>query len=239
MKINQPSTPTGALGTAQASATTLGVTTDADMPSMGGRFASAYPLYDGTNRMLVSWAPCLVLDTTVTPNTTSVCSASNTTGPNVQLASPQYTIWIYDVSHGTLSPILGAESSTVIVEPVIMQARTPVPTFIPDMVPTGAAAALANNTNGGLGLLVIRSVYDFDGVDKVAAETNGAVANIAALADPKQATANQRPARFVRIVKAVEIPTRRSARSTTRRLVLRAWACARFLPTRRWSRTVR
>ena len=162
------------------------------MPSLGGRFASDYPLYDGTNRMLVSWAPCLELDTTVTPNTTSVCSASNTTGPNVQLASPQYTIWIYDVSHGTLSPILGAESSTVIVEPVIMQARTPVPTFIPDMVPTGAAAALANNTNGGLGLLVIRSVYDFDGVDKVAAETNGAVANIAALADPKRATADRR-----------------------------------------------
>ena len=209
VEINQPSTPTGAPGTAQASATTLGVTTDADMPSMGGRFASAYPLYDGTNRMLVSWAPCLVLDTTVTPNTTSVCSASNTAGPNVQLASPQYTIWIYDVSHGTLSPILGAESSTVIVEPVIMQARTPVPTFIPDMVPTGAAAALANNTNGGLGLLVIRSVYDFDGVDKVAAETNGAVANIAALADPKQATADQRPARFVRIEKAVEIPDKK------------------------------
>src|SRR5882672_5699428 len=209
VEITQPSTPTGAAGTAQSSATTLGVTTDANLPSMGGRFASAYPLYDGTNRMLVSWAPCLVLDTTVTPNTTSVCNASNTTGPNVQLASPQYTIWIYDVTHGTLSPILGAESSTVIVEPVIMQARTPVPTFIPDMVPTGAAAALANNTNGGLGLLVIRSVYDFDGVDKVAAETNGAVANIAALADPKQATANQRPARFVRIEKAVEIPDKK------------------------------
>ena len=54
-------------GTAQTSATTLGVTTDANMPSMGGRFASVYPLYDGTNRMLVSWSPCLVLDTTVTP----------------------------------------------------------------------------------------------------------------------------------------------------------------------------
>jgi hypothetical protein len=209
VEINQPSTPTGAPGTAQSSATTLGVTTDADMPSMGGRFASAYPLYDGTNRMLVSWAPCLVLDTTVTPNTTSVCNASNTSGANVQLASPQYTIWIYDVTHGTLSPILGAEASTVIVEPVIMQARTPVPTFIPDLVPTGAAATMASNSNGGLGLLVIRSVYDFDGVDKVAAETNGAFPNIAALADPKQAKADQRPARFVRIVKAVEIPDKK------------------------------
>jgi hypothetical protein len=122
------------------------------------------------------------------------------------MASPQYTIWIYDINQGTLSPILGAETNTVIVEPVIMQARTPVPAFIPDVVPTGAAATLANNTNGGLGLLVIRSVYDFDGVDTVAAATNGAFPNIAALADPKQAKADQRPARFVRIEKAVEIP---------------------------------
>jgi Hydrazine synthase alpha subunit middle domain len=206
VEINQPSTPKGSAGTAQTSATTLGVTTDANLPSMGGRFASAYPLYDGTNRMLVSWAPCLVLNSNVTPATTSVCTASNTSGANVQLAPPQYTIWIYDVTKGTLSPILGAQTGTVIVEPVIMQARTPIPTPIPDFVPTGAAANLANNSNGGLGLLVIRSVYDFDGHDTVGAETQNAFPNIAALADPKQAKADQRPARFVRIEKAVEIP---------------------------------
>jgi hypothetical protein len=206
VEINQPATPKGAPGTAQSSATTLGVTTDANLPSLGGRFASAYPLYDGTNRMFVSWAPCLVLDTTVTPNTTSVCTTANTGGANVQLAPPQYTIWIYDVSNSTLSPILGAEAGMVIVEPVIMQVRTPLPTFIPDVKPTGAAANLADNTNGGLGILVIRSVYDFDGVDTVAAETANAFPNIAALADPKLATADQRPARFVRIEKAVEIP---------------------------------
>jgi hypothetical protein len=206
VEMKQPATPMGAAGTAQISATTLGVTTDANKPSMGGRFASAYPLYDGTNRMLVSWAPCLVLDTTVTPNTTSVCTAGNTSGANVTLAPPQYTIWIYDVSVGTLSPILAAETDTVIVEPVIMQARTPLPTFIPDVVPTGAAATMADNTNGGLGLLVIRSVYDFDGIDEVSAETSGATPNIAALADPKLTKADMRPARFVRIEKPVEIP---------------------------------
>ncbi len=118
----------GAAGTAQSSATTLGITTDSDKPSLGGRFASAYPLYDGTNRMLVSWAPCLVLDTTVTPTATKVCDNDNTSGPNVQLAPPQYTIWIYDLDKGTLSPILGAQTNTVIVEPVIMQARTNPPT---------------------------------------------------------------------------------------------------------------
>jgi hypothetical protein len=60
----------------------------------------------------------------------------------------------------------------------------------------------------GLGVLEIRSVYDFDGVDKVAIETNNAVPSIAALADPKQATAIQRPARFIRVEKAVEIPSK-------------------------------
>src|ERR1700722_5722942 len=74
VEFNQPSTPTGASGAsgaAQSSATTLGVTTDANMPSMGGHFTSAYPLYDGTNRMLVSWAPCLI---TNTDGTTSICN---------------------------------------------------------------------------------------------------------------------------------------------------------------------
>jgi hypothetical protein len=119
------------------------------------------------------------------------------------LAPPQYTIWLYDDSAGTLSPVLAAEPNTVIVEPVILQKRTPVPTFIPDVVPTGTAATLATD---GLGILDIRSVYDVDGVDAVSVDTGGALPNIAAIADPKQATAAERPARFVRIVKAVEIP---------------------------------
>ena len=40
VEIHQPSSPTGAAGTAQTEATTLGVTTDANMPSAGGRFVS-------------------------------------------------------------------------------------------------------------------------------------------------------------------------------------------------------
>ena len=33
-------------------------------PSPGGRFNSAYPLWDGTNRILVSWTQCRLLDDT-------------------------------------------------------------------------------------------------------------------------------------------------------------------------------
>jgi hypothetical protein len=195
VEINQPSSPTSTVkGPGQTSATSLGVTTDANMPSAGGRFYSMYPLYDGTNRMLVSWAPCLVL---TTAGTTEVCSNTNTTGANVTLAPPQYTVWIYDFDAGTLSPLLSAEEGTEIVEAVVLQARTPTPAFIPPLSPSNPAQqALVNNE---VGVLNISSVYDFDGVDT-------AKPNIATQADPSQAAFYTRPARFVRIEKAVEIP---------------------------------
>jgi len=195
VEINQPSSPTStAKAPGQASATALGVTTDANMPSAGGRFHSFYPLYDGTNRMLVSWAPCLVLSTT---GATEVCTSTNTTGANVKLAPPQYTLWLYDFDSGTLSPMLSAEAGVEIVEPVILQARTPTPPFIPDFTPSNAAQqTLVNNE---VGILNISSVYDYDGVDT-------ATPNIAGQANPANASFYTRPARFVRIEKAVEIP---------------------------------
>ncbi len=197
VEIHQPATSSGAPGTAQTSLTNLGVTTDASMPSLGGRFASVFPLYDGTNRMLVSWSPCLVLDTTVTPNTTNLCTASNTSGTNVTLAPPQYTLWIYDLDKGTLGPVLSADVGTMVVEPVILQPRKPAPVTLVDAAPApGQATTMAN---AGVGLLDISSVYDVDGVDTAAP-------NIAAVSNPGQAAFYTRPYRFIRIQKAVEIP---------------------------------
>ena len=81
VEFDQASTPTpGTSGSGQTSATALGVTTDANKPSLGGRFASVYPLYDGTNRMLVSWAPCLVLN--ADGSVTIVISRGMTAHPN-------------------------------------------------------------------------------------------------------------------------------------------------------------
>ena len=209
VEIHQQAVPSAAGtpatgGTGQVSATTLGVTTDPDKPSLAGRFGSVYPLFDGTNRMLVSWAPCLVL-ASATSSTTSVCNSGNTTGATVTLAPPEYTIRVYDFAAGTLSPILAAESGLMILEPVILQARVPAPTAALPSPPTTESTTLAGL---GQGILDIRSVYDFDGVDTVATQTGHAVPSIAALADPKQATADQRPARFIRVEKAVEIPSK-------------------------------
>ncbi len=200
VEINQQSSATGtAKGPGQSSATSLGVTTDSNLPSPGGRFYSMYPLYDGTNRILVSWAPCLL---TAADGSTQVCSSTNITATGapatgLTLSPPQYTVWVYDFDAGTLMPLLSAEQGTEIVEPVVLQARTPVPTFIPDATPANAAQqTLVNN---GVGILDIASVYDFDGVDT-------AKPDIATQANPMQASFYTRPARFVRIEKAVEIP---------------------------------
>src|SRR6201996_2258495 len=197
VEIHQPGAPSGAAGTAQTSITNLGVTTDANMPSLGGRFASVFPLYDGTNRMLVSWSPCLVLDTTVTPNATNLCTSANTSGANVTLAPPQYTLWVYDLDKGTLGPVLSADAGTMVVEPVVLQPRTPAPQILVAAAPApGQATTMAN---AGIGLLDISSVYDVDGVDT-------ATPNIPGVSDPGQATFYSRPYRFIRIQKAVEIP---------------------------------
>jgi Hydrazine synthase alpha subunit middle domain len=204
VEIHQPSSPTGtpgtgqSTGTGQSSATTLGVTTDANMLSLGGRFAAAYPLYDGTNRMLVSWSPCLVVDTSVTPASTDVCTTTAINGTTVQQAPPQYTLWVYDFGAGTLGPVLSADAGIMITEPVILQARKPAPPVIPAFDPTSSAAA-QNMANNGVGLLNISSVYDFGGVDI-------ATPNIAGQANPGEADFYSRPYRFIRIQKAVEIP---------------------------------
>jgi hypothetical protein len=195
VEITQSSTPSPATGVGQTSATALGITTDAGLPSLGGRFASAYPLYDGTNRMLVSWSPCLLL----TGSVTTLCNASNIAAATVMQAPPEYTLWIYDFDTGTLSPVLSAAAGIMTVEPVILQARKPVPTFIPDAVPTTVAAQ--NEVTAGVGILDINSVYDVDGMDT-------ATPNISAQSDPGEAAYYTRPVRFIRIEKAVEKPGR-------------------------------
>jgi hypothetical protein len=207
VEFDQAATPTGATCEAgapaspavssQTSATPLGVTTDMNTPSLGGRFYSAYPLYDGSDRMLVSWSPCLIENVNTTPATVSVCTNANTSGATVEQAPPEYTVWIYDFAAATLAPVLSAEAGTMIVEPVLLQKRAPAPAYIPDFAP--ATAAEQSLVAAGVGVLQISSVYDFDGLDT-------ANPDIAGVSNPAQPTFYARPYRFVRIVHPVEIP---------------------------------
>lgn len=185
----------GLPGPAQVSATPNQVRTD-DPPSMGGRFSSAFPLWDGTDRVLVSWAICRLIEDVGNGPTIVPCTDERLADPNAQTAAPLYGIWMYDPIDQTQLPVVVGEEGVLIGEVVAAQPR-PNPQVILDKA---AGVDLDPDLVAeSVGILNIRSVYDLDGVDIAAP-------NAAALADPAVATADQRPARFLRVVKAVSIP---------------------------------
>src|SRR6185437_8129894 len=177
-------------GPAQTRATANDVI-DVPGPSPGGRFNSAYPLWDGTNRILVSWSQCRLQDATQNPPAIVPCTDARLADPTVKTAAPLYSLWMFDPTQNTLLPIMPPVEGVMVTDVVASQPR-PVPNIILDQL-------LASGQDPTLGELDIKSVYDFDGVDT-------AKPNIATLADPGKTPAAQRPARFVRLEKAVSIP---------------------------------
>lgn len=189
-------------GPAQTPATANLVTTDGSI-SPGGRFASAWPLDDGTNRALVSWSSCRVdINTQILP-----CTPTNLADPAAVEADPIYGIFIYDMDNNTQIPIVPPQEGFEFTDVVAVSPKLP-PNIIFDAQPGAGLEATANAADAGI--LNIRSVYDLDGVDNVS-NLNPNYADIAAIADPDNwpingTTNGPRPARFLRIVKGVGIP---------------------------------
>jgi hypothetical protein len=116
------------------------------------------------------------------------------TSPLPVVAPPLYGVWMYDPTTQTQQPIVIGEEGVVISDIVAAQPRR-TPTPIPDKLPgVDFDAELAAEEAG---IINIRSVYDLDGV---------AAVNIAAIANPVVTPPANRPARFLRIEKAVAIP---------------------------------
>jgi Hydrazine synthase alpha subunit middle domain len=182
-------------GPAQTPGTTNNVVTIPG-PSPGGRFISAYPLLDGSNRILVSWSQCRLLDNTQTPPAIVPCTSTALAQPNVQVALPLYSVWLFDPTQNTIDPIMPPVEGTMVTDVAVAQPRPPT-TVIQDKV--GGVGLDENLLNAGVGVIDIRSVYDIDGVDT-------AVPSIAAVADPVQTPPDTRRARFIRLEKAVSIP---------------------------------
>jgi hypothetical protein len=180
----------GLTGPAQTRATTNDVI-DVPGPSPGGRFDSAYPLWDGTNRILVSWSQCRLLDNTQNPPAIVPCTDARLADPTVQTAPPLYSVWMFDPTQNTILPIMPPVEGVMVTDVVAAQPRT-LPNIILDQV-------LPEGDDPTIGEIDIKSVYDFDGVDT-------ANPDIATVADPTKTPAAQRPARFVRLEKAVSIP---------------------------------
>ncbi len=204
-------------GPAQEDATINDVVTVPGEPSPGGRYFSAYPIQDGTTRLIVSWSQCRLIeiladdgdpatiDEAIVPCTAErlanilIIDPNNVVIPvegDFIVAPPLYGIWIYDPRDDTQLPIVVGEEGFMFTEVVAADTR-PVPPVIID----GSNDYLLDSTlaNAGEAVLNIRNVYDFDGAILPGID-------VAALADPVQTLATDRAARFLRIEKAVSIP---------------------------------
>ena len=181
----------GLTGPAQQTATVHDVTTDGT-PSLGGRLSSAFPLFDGTHRMLISWSQCRLMEGDVIVP----CTTERLADPAAVEAPPLFGIFIYDIDQETQLPIVVPEEGVVFTDVVAADAR-PLPTIRYDKEDTGELDPTLVSERAGL--LHIRSVYDMDGLDT-------AVPDIATVADPGATLAADRTPRFLRLIKMVTIP---------------------------------
>ncbi|NOY72002.1 MAG: hypothetical protein GXP14_06440 [Gammaproteobacteria bacterium] len=188
----------------QLPATNNTILTDTS-PSLSGRFGAAYPFWDGTDRALVSWTPCrLVENKTVTdPGIIVPCSVDKITADDLEEAAPLYGVYIYNRATHTQLPITIPEENIFISDLVSAQPRT-APTIILDQI--AGADLNADYIDEGVGVLHIRSVYDFDGRFNNLNSNGENATSVNNLADPALVSADERAARFLRIVKAVSIP---------------------------------
>lgn len=181
--------------------------------SQYGRFSTPYPLWDGTNRALVAWSPsCAAVSEANCP--TVVNPLTGALDP--EEATPVYGVYMLNLSDKSMRPVVTAPPGYAVLDPVAIQAR-PQPNQISDKTLDALLIAKPSQIGTtGVGILNVKSVYDTDGQGRMGAAvlvtgesipTLGGVADIARLKDPLRTSAEQRPARFIRITKAV--PTQR------------------------------
>ncbi len=186
----------GLIADAQELLITGDLNLDDNTPPLQGRYASVWPLTDGTNRLLVSWSQCRLRDTTSDPADPVIapCTPENLADANFVEADPLYGVWMHDLDQDTAQPIVTGSPGQVHTDARVMESRLPPPVLL-DKTP--GVDIDADLVAANVGLVNIRSVYDFDGT---------AIADIDVLADPGQTAAILRPARFARFVKSVSMP---------------------------------
>jgi len=182
--------------TQNAVLTAVDTTSNLPVISPGGRFSSAFPLWDGTGRILVTWSECRLQNTagTILPCTAANLAAASGATPTLTAAPVLYSAWILDPAANTFKPIVTPSEGVFVTDIVALQPRPAVQAFIADSYQPGSSP---------VGIIDIRSVYDWDG----AAWSGTGAGGIAGLA---QTEADLRPARFLRIEKAVSIPDKKT-----------------------------
>lgn len=161
-----------------------------------GRFASVWPLEDGTERMLITWSQCRLVETTDGVDNIVPCTAArleNEATPPVE-AEPLYGLWILDAANDLQQPVVTPQEGTMISEAVVVSKRT-TPFFQGRTVDDETQALINEN----VGVLHIRSIYDLDGM-------NIATPDFRTAANPVLTPAAERGALFLRLVKPVSLP---------------------------------
>ncbi len=169
------------------------------VPSPRGRFASVAPLYDGSDRLLVTWSQCRLLDPASPDPLNPIiipCTPALLAMQGIEEAPPLYGVWMFNVTDGTQQPLVTPQEGFAYTEAVVMEARTPPAVRLDKVAGLDFDPDLVSES---VGEVHIRSVYDIDGT---------ATASIDTLRDPALTTAAQRPARFLRVIKPVSLPDR-------------------------------
>ncbi len=201
-------TPTGVASSTEAheSLSPGQVNTD-DSLSPLGYFSSAYPLYDDTNRFLVTWSQCRINE--VNGETVNPCvdrfielveGQDPMTGQYAE-ANPEYGLWVLDLDSGTQLPIKIPRGEAFFTEAVMV-------TSYPEPVALGPTTIDTEAADENLGIVHIRNLFDVDGNDLVSSfETVPAPGDIATYADPMQMPFTAKDARFLRLIKPVPLPS--------------------------------
>src|SRR5690606_18444518 len=99
------------------------VNIDPELISLHGRFASLAPLYDGTNRLLVSWSQCRLLQTATESfhACLSTLLVDGVPAEGYEEAPPLYGIWIYDMTNQTQLPVVLGKDGLMFTEAIALE----------------------------------------------------------------------------------------------------------------------
>jgi hypothetical protein len=169
---NTPANPNVPTEGGQAHATTQMLNLGMGL-SRYGRVTTPFPLWDGTNRLLVAYRPCevrrgedIVSCATLTDEELERLSDDNRSEDDVAAdelqddVPPPYAIYMFDPAQQTWLNVAAPPPGFMYTDPVPLVQR-PGPNVVD---PTSVDAALAAQ---GLGLLEVRSVYDTDGLGRM------------------------------------------------------------------------
>lgn len=184
--------------------------------SKQGRFTTPFPLFDGSNQVLVgfSFFRAATGDQNVLDD-----------DAEEQESVPTYGIYLLDLNDKSLKPIVLPENGMVVTDPVALYSRK-VPPIINRDPPDNPNVFDDIEQQG---IIHVKSVYDTDKFGRMgqgvltvdenavnpipliqpvdpALDSREFVADLVTLKDPLLTTADRRPARFIRVTRSVPIP---------------------------------